>query len=91
MLKIYKSKGTRVLFLLLILCLTSCAPAGVTEYEYGFFSGVWHSLIFTFAAIGKLLGLNIGLYAITNNGIEYYSGCVIGIFICLGLGSALRG
>ncbi len=43
-----------VFILFLILSLTSCAPAGVTEYENGFFAGIWHGFVFTFSIIGHL-------------------------------------
>ena len=67
-------------FLFLILCLTSCAPAGVTEHEYGFFGGLWHGFIITFSLIGYLF-FEIGLFAETNTGLTYYIGCGIGMLI----------
>ena len=69
------------LFLFLILSLTSCAPAGVTEYEYGFFGGFWHGFILTFSLVGNLFGMDIGLFAETNSGITYYVGFIIGVLI----------
>ena len=67
-------------FLFLILCLTSCAPAGVTEHEYGFLGGFWHGFILTFSLMGYWL-FEIGLFAETNTGFTYYLGCGVGILI----------
>ncbi|WP_189604812.1 hypothetical protein [Salinimicrobium marinum] len=72
---------TIVLFLFLVLCLTSCAPAGPTEYEYGFFSGVWHSFISPISVIGSAFSSEIAVYAVTNNGFWYYSGCAIELIV----------
>ncbi|MDT0688756.1 hypothetical protein RM549_03115 [Salegentibacter sp. F188] len=68
------------LFLFLILSLTSCAPAGPTESEYGFFGGLWHGFIITFSLIGYLI-FEIGIFAETNTGFTYYLGCGIGMLI----------
>ncbi|MFN4763729.1 hypothetical protein ACKGJN_11435 [Gillisia sp. Q332] len=77
----FKRLITIVLFLFLILSLTSCVPAGVTEYEYGFFGGCWHGFIATFSFIGQLFGADIGIMAETHNGVPYYIGWVIGILL----------
>jgi len=77
----FKRLITIVLFLFLILSLTSCVPAGITEHEYGFFTGIWHGFIATFSYIGQLFGSDIGIMAETNNGVPYYIGWVIGILI----------
>jgi hypothetical protein len=76
----FKRLTTIGLFLFLILSITSCAPAGVTEHEYGFLGGLWHGVIFTFSLIGYLL-FDIGLFAETNTGLTYYIGCGIGMII----------
>jgi len=73
-----------VLILFLFLSVTSCASAGVTEYEYGFFAGVWHGLILPFSSIGWLFNSDIGIVALNNNGVPYYSGWVVSILITLG-------
>lgn len=78
-----------LLFSLLgLLCLTmsSCAPKGYTEYEYGFFSGLWHGFCFPIALIGKLFGADIGLYAENNTGFFYWLGYIIGLFSDFGGG-----
>ncbi|WP_034919668.1 hypothetical protein [Gillisia sp. CAL575] len=73
-----------VLILFLFLSVTSCAPTGVTEQEYGFFSGMWHGLILPFSSIGSLFNSDIGIVATANNGIPYYSGWGVSILISLG-------
>jgi uncharacterized membrane protein len=60
--------------LVVISCLVSCAPAGYTASEAGFFSGILHGIVFFFALIGKLFGADIGLYAEHNTGFFYWLG-----------------
>ncbi|MGL2963888.1 hypothetical protein ACSVH2_08740 [Flavobacterium sp. RSB2_4_14] len=68
-----------ILFLSIAINLTSCAPAGYSSNEYGFFSGILHGFIFVFALIGKLFSLDVGLYAEHNTGFFYWLGFIIGI------------
>lgn len=63
----------------ILFTLTSCAPAGYSSHEYGFFGGIWHGFLFFFALIGKLFGADIGLYADNNTGFTYWLGFIIGI------------
>lgn len=72
---------TIVFILLLLLCFTSCAPAGATEYEYGFFAGLWHSLIAPVSILGSLFSSEIGVVATNNNGFWYYAGWSVEILI----------
>lgn len=65
--------------LVLIFSLSSCASAGYTSSEAGFFSGILHGFVFFFALIGKLFGADIGLYAEHNTGFFYWLGFIIGI------------
>ena len=58
---------------------TSCAPKGYVSHESGFFSGLWHGFIIVFSLIGKLFGMNIGIYAEHNTGFTYWLGFIIGI------------
>lgn len=76
-----KTKKTISILILLavIISLTSCAPANYVNTEAGFFSGIWHGIIFVFSLIGKLFGANIGLYAEHNSGFFYWLGFIIGI------------
>lgn len=70
-----------------ILILTSCAPKGPTPDEYGFFSGIWHGIVWPFALIGKLFGSDIGLYAENNSGFFYWLGFILGLGALGGGGS----
>lgn len=68
-----------LLCLFILTNMTSCAPAGYSSHQYGFFSGIFHGFIFVFALIGKLLSLDVGLYAEHNSGFFYWLGFIIGI------------
>ena len=57
-----------VIFIILLLGISSCAPEGRSYAEYGFFSGVIHGFCFPFALIGKVIGMDVGLYAEHNSG-----------------------
>jgi hypothetical protein len=72
--------------LLIVFLLTSCAPAGMTSQEYGFFYGIVHGFISPFILIAKLLGAHIGLYAEHNSGTFYWLGYILGIVFLLGGG-----
>lgn len=86
-----KNKAITILLLIFILMfLSSCAPAGNTSKEYGFFYGILHGFIFFFALIGKLFGANVGLYAEHNTGFFYWLGFIIGIVGLGGGGSAAK-
>lgn len=76
-----------IILLFVLLSVTSCAPKGGTQTEYGFFSGIIHGIVFVFALIGKLFGFNIGLYAEHNTGFFYWLGFILGIG---GLGGGAR-
>lgn len=76
-------KNTKIVLpLLLVLTMvlvSSCAPKGYTSHEYGFFSGFIHGIVFPFALLGKLFGVETGLYAENNSGFFYWLGFVLGI------------
>lgn len=72
--------------LLIVFMLTSCAPAGMTSEEYGFFYGIGHGFISPFVLIAKLVGAQIGLYAENNSGTFYWLGYILGILLLLGGG-----
>ena len=38
------------------------------EYQYGFFSGLWHGSITFFSLIGSIFNENISIYAVNNTG-----------------------
>jgi hypothetical protein len=65
---------------ILIICsLSACAPAGYTNSEAGFFSGILYGFVFFFALIGKLFGADVGLYAEHNTGFFYWLGFIFGL------------
>ena len=74
-----------------LLFLASCAPEPVCPdptfgtSSYGFFSGIVHGLVFPIALVGKLFGVDTGLYALNNSGFFYWLGFLIG-FGPLGIG-----
>ena len=74
------------LFLLVLFFVTSCAPAGMTQQEYGFLYGIVHGFISPFALIARLLGVHVGLYAEHNTGDLYWVGFVLGLILLLGGG-----
>ncbi len=76
-----------LLFVLIIIILSSCAPTGFTAHQHGFFYGLIHGLVFPFALISKLFTSDYGLYAENNTGFFYWLGFIIGIF---GLGGGGR-
>ena len=78
------------LFVLLVVCLSSCVPEGHTVRQYGFLSGFVHGLVFVFALIGKLFGGDYGLYAVNNTGFFYWLGFIIGLGMIAGGGAASR-
>jgi hypothetical protein len=65
--------------ILLLINLSSCAPSGYEYNEAGFFSGIWHGLIIVFSLMGKLIGMDIGIYADNNTGFTYWLGFILGI------------
>ena len=88
--------------LLLLVGLTACAPKGSSSEVYGFWGGLWHGLIFSFALIGKVISWllhlinsnwgdwNIGLWADNNTGFTYWLGFFISIFFFGGGTMAFR-
>lgn len=66
------------------LLLSGCAHhyAGVPE-PYGFFSGLWHGLIFVFSLIGYLFLDGVYIIGEPNTGFFYYVGFVLGLWLHL--------
>ena len=85
-----KKLAIGIFFCLLLINLTSCAPAGYEYSKAGFFSGIWHGFIIVFSLIGKLFGADIGIYAEHNTGFFYWLGFIIGIGGFGGGGAAAR-
>ena len=79
-----------LLFFLVIIALSSCVPSGYTGQAYGILGGIWHGFIIIPSLIGKLFGMNIGIYAQHNTGFTYWLGFIIGIVVLGGGGAASR-
>lgn len=78
---------------LILFCITtliSCAPQGYTKHSAGFLEGLWHGFIIIFSIIGKLIGKNVGIYAVHNTGVTYWLGFILGLGILGGGGSSAR-
>ncbi|MCX6322513.1 MAG: hypothetical protein NTX93_12045 [Bacteroidia bacterium] len=74
--------------LLVLFFVTSCAPVGMTQQEYGFLYGIVHGFISPFILIAKLFGVHIGLYAEHNTGSLYWLGFILGLVLLLGGGGS---
>ena len=68
-----------LILLFIAISLSSCAPNHYESSKSGFFSGIWHGIIIVFSILGKLIGLNIGIYAEHNTGFTYWLGFILGI------------
>ena len=86
---------------LLLLPLTGCAAHGHGPSPYGFFSGIWHGLVFPYALMAKLLSfiagqfghplfVSIELVGRPNEGPMYYLGYFIGLFAYVGARSTRK-
>ena len=70
-----------VLFVVLLMTATACAPEPTCETadgEAGILWGFVHGLVFPFALIAKVLGMDYGLYDVSNTGFWYWLGYIIG-------------
>ena len=72
-----------IIFVMLLIGLSSCVPSQYTDHRYGLIGGIWHGFIILFSLIGKLFGADIGIYAENNTGFFYWLGFIIGV---VGLG-----
>jgi hypothetical protein len=97
------SRTIRLLFVTgLLLALGGCArhytPDSIAD-PYGFFSGVWHGMIFTFSLLANILSWIAGLFDFhilenvqiigrPNSGFFYYFGFVLGLLIFGGGGAS---
>ena len=75
----YKYASLIIILLFAVTCLSSCAPEHYSASRYGFFYGLLHGVVIIFALIGKLIGLDVGIYAQHNTGFTYWLGFIIGI------------
>ena len=46
----------------------------------GFFTGLWHGVALFFSMIGQMMGYDVTIYEVANDGALYNAGYVIGIF-----------
>ena len=69
--------------IMLILTVTGCADqvnlAQPGQDVAGFWTGLWHGMIATFAFIGHLFNSNIGIYEKVNDGGWYDFGFLLGV------------
>lgn len=75
-----------ILFAVLILILTSCAP-GCEKFAAdpaGFFMGLWHGFISLFTFIISLFNDKVNIYEISNSGWPYNLGFILGVMIFYG-------
>ena len=63
------------------LCAASQASSAVAANAPGFWSGLWHGLIFPIAWLVSLFAPNIAIYAVPNNGGWYDFGFFLGIVV----------
>lgn len=78
-----------ILFFLLVLLVTSCAP-GNEKFDVdpaGFWMGLWHGAITLVSFIISLFNDNVTIYEINNTGKLYNLGYILGILIIYGGGS----
>lgn len=85
-------KPPRIVLLGLFLILSGCAAHYTTESiadPYGFFSGIWHGIVFPLALLANVLSWLLGIFGISfldsiqiigrpNTGFWYYTGFVLG-------------
>lgn len=83
---------TKLLCLVLAgLCLTGCAShyTGLQD-PYGFFSGIWHGIVFPFALLTNIVSWIVSLFGFSlfesieiigrpNTGLGYYIGFALGL------------
>jgi len=72
---------TVLLLLFIVVSISSCAPSEYTDKQYGFFSGIVHGFVLTFALISKLFGMGYGLYAENNTGFTYWLGFILALLL----------
>jgi hypothetical protein len=74
-----KKISLAIILFIFVSSLSSCAPKGYVLHSAGFFSGIWHGYIIFFSIIGKIFGINVGIYAEHNTGFFYWLGYFIGL------------
>jgi hypothetical protein len=77
-------RRTILIILAVTILLAGCADTEMisgclTDYVYGFWSGLWHGYISIIAFIGSLFSDVISIYAVNNSGGWYDFGFLLGI------------
>lgn len=78
-----------LLFVLLVLIVTSCAP-GNEKFDLapaGFWMGLWHGFISFFTFLISLFSDSVTLYEVNNNGNWYNFGFILGVACFFGGGT----
>lgn len=95
-------KRPRIVLLVLFLTLSGCAAhytADSVADPYGFFSGIWHGIVFPLALLANVVSWILGNFGISfldsiqiigrpNTGFWYYTGFVLGLFTSSGAASS---
>ena len=81
--KVVNLKGIEVLAISSLFLFNGCGDVINKEKVSGFFDGILHGLLFLVSLIGKIFGNTEGLYAVSNIGIVYWIGYVVGVILFL--------
>ena len=88
--------------MLLMLSMSSCFASDEPLALYGFWGGLWHGTIIIVSLVAKLVSLaahainseygnwDINIFSFQNEGLVYWVGFALGIFLNLGLLSRMR-
>ena len=88
-----KAKTILVCLVIVAACLTGCAAHNANfgaQDQYGFFSGIWHGIVFPFALVTNIVSWIASLFGFSllesiaiigrpNTGFGYYIGFALGI------------
>jgi hypothetical protein len=87
--KKFLSQNPIVLFVLLVLLVSSCAPGNLKfdTAPANFWMGLWHGFIALFTFIISLFNDNVTIYEVNNVGKLYNLGFIIGVMMFWGGGS----
>lgn len=80
--KISKFTGAILLALMLCSCANQYSVVSISD-PYGFFSGIWHGMIFPFSLVGTIIFDDVFIIGKPNTGFSYHFGFFMGF---LGLG-----
>jgi hypothetical protein len=82
-----------LLFVIILLVLTSCAPGNekFNSAPAGFWMGLWHGFISLITFIVSLFNDHVNIYEVQNTGKLYNLGFILGVMIFFGGGSKSTG